>query len=50
MSKQSREGGRCTLTYSDAEFLEAVRELAPAGAGAEADAVGCSRQNAECRL
>ena len=42
--------GRYTPEYADEEILEAVREHAPASTKEIADAVGCSRQNADRRL
>ena len=42
--------GRYTLEYADEEILEAVRDHAPASTKEIADAVGCSRQNADRRL
>ncbi|PSP60217.1 hypothetical protein BRC73_03250, partial [Halobacteriales archaeon QH_7_66_37] len=42
--------GRYTSEYADEEILKAVREHAPASTKEIADAVGCSRQNADRRL
>lgn len=47
----TRDGrGRYTAEYDDDEILEAVREHAPASTKEIADAVGCTRQNADRRL
>lgn len=42
--------GRFTAEFDEVEILEAVREHAPASTKEIADAVGCSRQNADRRL
>ena len=42
--------GEFTETYPAAGFLAAVREHAPASTKEVADAVGCTRQNADYRL
>ena len=42
--------GRYTPEFADEEILEAVRQHAPASTKEIADAVGCSRQNADRRL
>lgn len=42
--------GRYTAEYDDKEILEAVEEHEPASTREIADAVGCSRQNADRRL
>lgn len=41
---------RFTPTYSDDDFLTAVRELEIAGTSEVADRVGCSTENARVRL
>ena len=42
--------GEFIETYPATEFLTAVREHAPASTKEVADAVGCTRQNADYRL
>lgn len=42
--------GRYTSEYDDDDILEAVRKHAPAATKEIADAVGCTRQNADRRL
>lgn len=44
--KQEAEG----MTHADEEYVEAVRESAPATTQAVADAVGVTRQGADYRL
>jgi len=44
------ERNRFRETYSDTQFLEAVRELEIAGTGDVAERVGCSRELARLRL
>ena len=44
------ESGKLTERYSDEDFLEAVAELEPASTREIAEAVGCSRRNADVRL
>lgn len=48
--ERQREGGSYSREYEDSEFLEAVREHAPATTGDVADAVGCHRATARRRL
>ena len=44
------ESGKLTEQYSDEDFLEAVEEHEPASTSEVAEAVGCSRRNANVRL
>jgi predicted transcriptional regulator len=44
------ESGKLSEQYSDEDFLEAVAELEPASTREIAEAVGCSRRNADVRL
>ena len=44
------ESGKLTERYSDEDFLEAVSKLEPASTREVAEAVGCSRRNADVRL
>jgi predicted transcriptional regulator len=44
------ESGKIKQKYSDQDFLEAVKEHQPASTSEVADAVGCSRRNADVRL
>lgn len=44
------ESGKLTEQYSDEDFLEAVAGLEPASTKEVAEAVGCSRRNADVRL
>lgn len=44
------ESGKLTEQYSNEDFLEAVAELEPASTREIAEAVGCSRRNADVRL
>lgn len=44
------ESGKLTERYSDEDFLEAVAKLEPASTREIAEAVGCSRRNADVRL
>lgn len=44
------ESGRLSKQYADEDFLEAVVEYEPASTSEVADAVGCSRRNADTRL
>jgi DNA-binding transcriptional ArsR family regulator len=46
----SDEGGDSRQQYSDEQFINAVREHQPASTGEVADAVGCTRRNADYRL
>jgi len=48
--ERDSESGKLTEQYSDEDFLEAVAELEPASTGEIAEAVGCSRRNADIRL
>lgn len=48
---RDEESGRYTDTYSDSDFLNAIREVGgSAGTSEIADAVGCTRRNAYNRL
>ena len=44
------ESGKLSERYSDEDFLEAVTELEPASTREIAEAVECSRRNADVRL
>ena len=44
------ESGKLTERYSGEDFLEAVSKLEPASTREVAEAVGCSRRNADVRL
>jgi len=44
------EKGRLVPRYGEDEILEAVGEHSPAATSEVADAVGCTRQNADYRL
>lgn len=46
----SDEEGDSRQQYTDKEFLQAVRDQQPASTGEVADAVGCTRRNADYRL
>lgn len=46
----SDEGGDSRQKNSDEEFLQAVRDHQPASTSEVADAVGCTRRNADYRL
>jgi predicted transcriptional regulator len=46
----SDEEGDSRQQYTDEEFLTAVREREPASTSEVAEAVGCSRRNADYRL
>lgn len=48
--QRDEETQRFTPTYSDDDFLTAVRELEVAGTGEVADVVGCTTENARVRL
>ena len=48
--ERDSESGKLTEQYSDEDFLEAVAELEPASTREIAEAVGCSRRNADIRL
>jgi len=48
--ERDSESGKLTEQYSDEDFLEAVAELEPASTREIAEAVGCSRRNADVRL
>lgn len=50
MTDRPREGGRFAPEHPDEAFVSAVGEREPAGTGEVAEAVGCSRQNADYRL
>ena len=50
MSNQPHEGGQFGEIYTEDDFLAAVKRLQPVGTQEVADAVGCSRQNADYRL
>ena len=44
------DSGKLSQQYSDDDFLEAVTEHEPASTREVAEAVGCSRRNADVRL
>jgi predicted transcriptional regulator len=44
------ESGKIEQKYSDQDFLDAVKQLQPASTSEVAEAVGCSRRNADVRL
>ena len=44
------DSGRYSARYTDENFLDAVREHAPAATSEVAEYVGCVRQNADRRL
>ena len=46
----SDEGGDSRQKYSDEEYLAAVRDNQPAFTSEVAEAVGCTRRNADYRL
>ena len=46
----SDEGGDSRQQYTDEQFISAVRDHQPASTGEVADAVGCTRRNADYRL
>jgi len=48
--ERDTETQRFTPTYSDEEFLEAVRKLEVAGSSEVADQVDCTTENARVRL
>jgi predicted transcriptional regulator len=48
--ERDSESGKLTEQYSDEDFFEAVAELEPASTREIAEAVGCSRRNADVRL
>lgn len=49
-TERDEESGKLTEQYNDEEFLEAVEEHQPASTKEVAEAVGCSRRNADVRL
>ena len=49
-TERDPESGKLTEQYSDEDFLEAVKEHEPASTSEVAEAVGCSRRNANVRL
>jgi len=49
-TERDPESGKLTEQYSDEDFLEAVEEHEPASTSEVAEAVGCSRRNANVRL
>jgi predicted transcriptional regulator len=49
-TERDSESGKLTEQYTDEDFLEAVEEHEPASTREVADAVGCSRRNADVRL
>ena len=49
-TERDSESGKLTEQYSDEDFLEAVKEHEPASTSEVAEAVGCSRRNANVRL
>jgi DNA-binding Lrp family transcriptional regulator len=49
-TERDPESGKLTKQYTDEDFLDAVEEYAPASTREVADAVGCSRRNADVRL
>jgi predicted transcriptional regulator len=44
------ESGKIAQKYTDTDFLRAVEEYEPASTSEVAEAVGCSRRNADVRL
>ena len=49
-TERDSESGKLSKQYSDEDFLEAVKDNEPASTREVADAVGCSRRNADVRL
>jgi predicted transcriptional regulator len=49
-TERDPDSGKLTEQYSDEDFLEAVAEHEPASTKEVAEAVGCSRRNADVRL
>lgn len=48
---REEESGKYTTTYSDSEFIDAIRQLGGLGGTSEiADAIGCTRRTAYTRL
>lgn len=48
--RERDDTGRFNASYSDEEFLEAVKECSPAGTAEIAEAVGCHEKAAYKRL
>ena len=48
--EQDRETGKITQRYGDEEFIEVVKDSAPASTSEVAEGVGCSSDNAYRRL
>jgi len=44
------DSGKIAQKYTDEDFLEAVKKYQPASTKEVAEAVGCSRRNADVRL
>jgi predicted transcriptional regulator len=49
-TKRDEDSGKLTEQYSDEDFLRAVAKHEPASTREIAEAVGCSRRNADVRL
>lgn len=49
-TERDSDTGKLAEQYSDEDFLDAVKEHEPASTSEVADAVGCSRRNADVRL
>jgi predicted transcriptional regulator len=49
-TERDPESGKLAEQYSDDDFLDAVEANTPASTSEVAEAVGCSRRNAEVRL
>lgn len=49
-TERDEESGKLSEQYPDDAFLQAVKEHEPASTKEVADAVGCSRRNADVRL
>ncbi|TKX44080.1 HTH domain-containing protein [Halorubrum sp. SD690R] len=48
---REEESGKYTTTYSDSDFIDAIRQLGGLGGTSEiADAIGCTRRTAYTRL
>jgi predicted ArsR family transcriptional regulator len=49
-TERDPDSGKLTQQYTDEDFLRAVKEHNPASTSEVAEAVGCSRRNADVRL
>jgi len=49
-TERDEESGKLSEQYPDDAFLQAVKKYEPASTMEVADAVGCSRRNADVRL